>query len=422
VVAWGNNGEGQAPPVVTVSAVTAIAAGGYHTVALKQDGTVVAWGNNDYGQTTVPPGLSGVAAIAAGVYYTLALKRDGTIVAWGDNSAGQGTVFPVSPYDIPVSGSVTYDQATAAVTVAPAALLALDTVYHMAVTGVRNQDGLILENPATWSFTTAATAPTLAALTITGPTLVPESATAFYAATASWSDGTTSGVVPTWSVTPTTYATISNSGDLVTQAIPANQNITIVAEYALGGITRTATRAAVISNTANYLGVTLGGNGIGTLQGRVGTDIVIDCTTPSSGSCLSSLPVGSSVHLSARPDPDSVFAGWGSQCGVCTGASCLITVDRDKTCSASFIILLPTRIGGVQYPSLKAAYLAASTTAIIQSKATTFSGGLLLDRGIAVTLRGGYDAGYSTQTGYSLVEGKLTVATGSVVVDRLVIR
>ena len=66
------------------SGVTAIAAGDYHTVALKSDGTVVAWGDNGYGQTTVPVAAqSGVTAIAAGGYHTVALKNDGTVVAWG---------------------------------------------------------------------------------------------------------------------------------------------------------------------------------------------------------------------------------------------------------------------------------------------------------------------------------------------------
>ena len=73
-------------------AFTAIAAGWYHTVALKGDGTVVAWGYNGYGQCNVPPGLSGVTAIAAGGYHTAALKGDGIVVAWGDSHDGQCTV------------------------------------------------------------------------------------------------------------------------------------------------------------------------------------------------------------------------------------------------------------------------------------------------------------------------------------------
>src|SRR5206468_2678291 len=70
----------------------AVAVGGYHTVALKRDGTAVAWGRNAEGQTTVPAGLSGVVAIAAGDRHTVILKSNGTVVAWGDNSSGQTNV------------------------------------------------------------------------------------------------------------------------------------------------------------------------------------------------------------------------------------------------------------------------------------------------------------------------------------------
>jgi len=92
VVAWGWNNDGQTSVLAGLSGVVAIAAGGYHTVALKLNGTVRAWGYEASGQTTVPAGLSGVVAIAAGEWHTVALKYDGTVVAWGKNISGQATV------------------------------------------------------------------------------------------------------------------------------------------------------------------------------------------------------------------------------------------------------------------------------------------------------------------------------------------
>jgi len=80
--------------------ITAVAAGGDFSLALKSDGTVLSWGNNSKGQlgnntfvasySPVPVlGLSGITAIAAGGSHALALKDDGTIYAWGYNEFGQ---------------------------------------------------------------------------------------------------------------------------------------------------------------------------------------------------------------------------------------------------------------------------------------------------------------------------------------------
>jgi len=68
-----------------------VAAGYYHTVGLKADGTVVAAGNNDYGQCNVGS-WSNIIQVAAGGAHTVGLKGDGTVVAVGYNGDGQCNV------------------------------------------------------------------------------------------------------------------------------------------------------------------------------------------------------------------------------------------------------------------------------------------------------------------------------------------
>jgi hypothetical protein len=89
VVAWGNNFNGQCTIPVAASNIVAIAGGGYHSLAVRADGSVVAWGDDSTGQTDVPARATNVIAVAAGEWHSLALRANGTIVGWGDNSSGQ---------------------------------------------------------------------------------------------------------------------------------------------------------------------------------------------------------------------------------------------------------------------------------------------------------------------------------------------
>ena len=67
----------------TLHDAVAIAAGGYHSLAIRLNGTLVAWGADDYGQTNVPSAATNVIAVAAGYYHNMALQADGTVVTWG---------------------------------------------------------------------------------------------------------------------------------------------------------------------------------------------------------------------------------------------------------------------------------------------------------------------------------------------------
>jgi alpha-tubulin suppressor-like RCC1 family protein len=140
VYAWGQNSNGQSgdnkaadPTKVPVKVhgpgdvgflanIVGIAEGRYHSLALKNDGTVWAWGRNLYGQvgdntntdanerdTPVQvhgPGdsgfLTGVVAVGAGNYSSYALKADGTVWGWGLNDNGQLGDNTITERDTPV--------------------------------------------------------------------------------------------------------------------------------------------------------------------------------------------------------------------------------------------------------------------------------------------------------------------------------
>ena len=135
LVAWGSNSYGQLGNAATTNSsvpvavdqtgvlanktVIAIAAGGYHSLALCADGTLAAWGRNDSGElgtnTTIRSSvpvtvtrngvLSGktIAAVAAGAYHNLVLCTDGTVAAWGSNGFGQLGNNTAQPSMVPVA-------------------------------------------------------------------------------------------------------------------------------------------------------------------------------------------------------------------------------------------------------------------------------------------------------------------------------
>lgn len=120
LVAWGRNNGGQlgngtttdssVPVQVNTSGVlngriiTQIAAGGAHSLALCNDGTLLTWGANESGQlgtggttdSSVPVRLlkytlrdKTVTQVSAGLGHSLAVCSDGTVLAWGYNGTGQ---------------------------------------------------------------------------------------------------------------------------------------------------------------------------------------------------------------------------------------------------------------------------------------------------------------------------------------------
>jgi alpha-tubulin suppressor-like RCC1 family protein len=102
-----------------VSGASAVAAGAAHSLALLSNGTVMAWGEDEFGELgdgtivrgqetpTIVSGLSGVTAIAAGGEHSLALLAGGTAMSWGEDKFGElgdGSAGEPSDVPVPVSG------------------------------------------------------------------------------------------------------------------------------------------------------------------------------------------------------------------------------------------------------------------------------------------------------------------------------
>jgi alpha-tubulin suppressor-like RCC1 family protein len=88
IIAWGRNTEGQVSRVPEGNDFVDVAAGKYHGLAIRSNGSLAAWGYNDYGQCDIPEGNDFVA-IAGGKYHSIALRSDGSLVGFGDNSQNQ---------------------------------------------------------------------------------------------------------------------------------------------------------------------------------------------------------------------------------------------------------------------------------------------------------------------------------------------
>ena len=128
VWSWGANWYGQlgdgttndqhAPKIVSgLSDVRTLAGGGLHSLAVRTDGSVWGWGRNDFGQLgndsiadsdepVKVSGLRGASAVAAGSWHSLALKSDGSVWGWGNNGAGQlgGGIAAASSHPAPIPG------------------------------------------------------------------------------------------------------------------------------------------------------------------------------------------------------------------------------------------------------------------------------------------------------------------------------
>ncbi|NVN91041.1 MAG: LamG domain-containing protein [Desulfuromonadales bacterium] len=165
------------------------------------------------------------------------------------------------------------------------------------------------------------------------------------------------------------------------------------------------------------LSVTISGSGDGAI-------------TPSEGSFAwvgksgaASYYANTGLTLMATPDANSLFNSWSGDCAG-TSVNCDLLMDGNKGAVASFTYVEPARVEttGLDYPHIRDAYTALSVDGTILARQFQFDGGLSLDQGWKLLLKGGYNAAYTENSGFSTIAGALTVKTGRLTVERVLVK
>ena len=187
--------------------------------------------------------------------------------------------------------------------------------------------------------------------------------------------------------------------------------------HELGRVTGAAFEAVdesslMVNQDSGQVGYTLITNMNISQAGRV----VPDC----SGGCWYN--GGATANLLAVPLAGYVFNRWG---GDCSGSdpSGSVSMTAMRICTAGFTACAdqPVRMGAVDFSSIQEAYGAAGENEVIRVLATDLPEDLLLDRPVPVSLQGGYDCGYGSNSSMSLISGSVTITGGTVTVERVLI-
>jgi len=164
------------------------------------------------------------------------------------------------------------------------------------------------------------------------------------------------------------------------------------------------------------LTLTFAGTGGGAVNGGMSCGTGTGCTP-------AVLAENTTVSLMPTPDADSLFGGWGGSC-IVTGETCSVTMDGAKDVTATFNAAPRLSIlGGAFYGLLSEAYAEAASNAVIQARALVFNDGdLICNRPVTVFFKGGYNAGFSSNSGETAVKGRLLIRNGTVRLKNLVLR
>lgn len=170
-----------------------------------------------------------------------------------------------------------------------------------------------------------------------------------------------------------------------------------------------------IDLVTSSLVVTMAGTGSGSVYSN---PVGMAC---SSGICLAEFVPWTTLALTAVPDSNSTFGQWSEECS--GTADCTLLMSTNRYVTANFNLAPRVKVGSVGYDSLAAGYAAAGSGAVIMARELEFAEQLLLNNAEDVTLKGGFNAAFSNNSGlYSTLIGSLTIGNGSLTVENLIVR
>lgn len=238
------HGQSAVPSAVDQQFAVLVAAGGYHSCAVFENGGISCWGAEDNNGVTYDEGQKNVPAeaedqpvqISAGFFHVCTLSRSGVVNCWGGNGFGQSTV----PSDL---GPAIKVSAGNHHTCAMVLITSTSTTTSVTVTTVTQTLTSITATGTTQTTTTTDTTLVTTTTSITTVTTVTETVTTLTTLTATTSTRTTSTRTTTpFTVTSTTHSTSTASTSTVSTTSTSTETSTATS-------TTTATATSVSSTT-----------------------------------------------------------------------------------------------------------------------------------------------------------------------------
>jgi hypothetical protein len=150
-----------------------------------------------------------------------------------------------------------------------------------------------------------------------------------------------------------------------------------------------------------------------------GTIFCVPATVLSGGSVVCSLSPADGFYLESLTDNLADVTS-----SVSNNSYTFSNVTSDHAISATFGSYPVKKTPGSSssyYFTIHSAYDASSGGDLIQAQAGDLTENLLFDLDIAVTLSGGYQSDFSAQSGFTTIHGSLTINSGTLIVENLII-